>query len=142
VKEKFTAKCGEAPDLSWRRLLSHTRRRSRTEKIESPVVIKQFLLLIGQSSIFNLVAIFEIAAGRTKRVRTPHGGFQNRPRAEYPRQAALAPSFRDAPPGPRKARPMTGSARGAESMLTMVVMDSGQAPSGASRNDRVGLLRR
>jgi hypothetical protein len=70
VKEKFTANYGEAPDLSWTRAFeSHTLR--RTENTESPVMIKRFLPLIGQSSIFNLSAIFEISVGRTKRVRTP-----------------------------------------------------------------------
>jgi hypothetical protein len=85
VKEIFTANCGEAPDLSWTQAFeSHPRAAAGTEIIESPVVIKPFLPLIGQSSIFNLAAIFEMAVGRTKRVRTPHGGFRDRPGAGYP----------------------------------------------------------
>jgi hypothetical protein len=74
-----------------RGLLSHTPCAAAEPKNRITWVIKRFLPLIGQSSIFNLSAIFEMAVGRTKRVQTPRqlskqakGGVSTASRAREP----------------------------------------------------------
>ncbi|MGH6701896.1 MAG: hypothetical protein ACREC2_08955, partial [Bradyrhizobium sp.] len=83
--------CGKAPELSRTRAFESHPALQLNQKIESTGIIKRLLPPIGQSSIFNLSAIFEISVGRTKRVRTPRrlsrqakGGTSTASRAREP----------------------------------------------------------